>query len=512
MKTTKPLVQLIPDILAHYRNYWGQMQFELKMYKLHEGQVREAVEASLKNEMLSPSAYKRAVERIPSINVVQKVSDKLSKVYAEAPIRFSEKDQELITEFTDSLSLNAYMAEANRSFNYNNRCALEIYQEEGVQKLKLLNAHQFLPFSDSITSPNQMTVFIKLLGQETQRQEAVADNMGYRDPKPDQVTMVDLFALYSDDEFMVIDSSGAVRSDLMAKMGATSTVNPFGVIPFVYINRSFTELVPFPNQTGYDLGILVPKLLTDLNFSAQFMSHSVIWTRNVQLQNPDINPDAIVDLGDTTPDGGTPDIGVIKPETDISNVLSLIEFQLSAYLSTVGIKSGAIGQLEASNASSGISKIIDEGDTTEIRKKQTELFRMIEKDFWNKLSTMQAYWSTGAIVIKKDKFNPAFIESFSIKFADIKPIESEKDKYDKMKVARELKLITKRQALKEIYPNLPEDQLDVRLEELEEELKKEKKEMMQMGLTPGATQLDRQKAGVSDANLIKKAANGTLPE
>ena len=77
-----------------------------------------------------------------------------------------------------------------------------------------------------------------------------------------------------------------------------------------------------------------------------------------------------------------------------------------------------------------------------------------------------------------------------------------------MKVAREMKLITKRQALKEIYPNLPSDQLDKRLKELEEELKEEKDEMMSMGLTPGFSQLDRQKEGVSDEKLIEKAGDG----
>ena len=103
------------------------------------------------------------------------------------------------------------------------------------------------------------------------------------------------------------------------------------------------------------------------------------------------------------------------------------------------------------------------------------------------------------------------IKSFSVKFADIKPLESAKEKYDKMKVARDLKLITKRQALKELYPNLPADQLDSRLAELEAELKKEKDEMMSMGLTPGFSQLARQQEGVSDQKLAEKE-DGTSPD
>ena len=508
MKTRKPLRELIPDILLHYRRYWEQMQFELELYKMHEGQIKSRVEESLAKEMLSKAAYKRAIQRIPSINIPRKVTDKLSKVYSQAPIRFAEKDIKLIEEFAEMMHLNAEMGQANRMGNLNHRSALEIYMEEGRQKVRVLNAHQFLPYSDSPTSPNTMTVFIKLLGREPARREVVADRSGRRNATEDEITMVDIFALYSDDEFMIVDSGGGIRQDKMREIGATTTKNPFGIIPFVYINTSHSELVPYPNQTAHDIGILIPKLLTDLNYSAQFLSHSVIWTKNASLEGAEINPDAIVDLGDTDANGNTPEIGTIEPKTDITGVLKLIEFQVSSYLATVGIKAGTIGQAEATGASSGIAKIIDESDTTEVRKQQTALFRMVEPDFWNKFSKMQAVWANNKSVIKRDKFSADFLDTFSIKFAEIKPLESEKEKFDKMKVARELKLITKKQALKEIYPNLPEEQLNKRIEELEEELKKEKQEMMSMGLTPGFSQLSRQQEGVNDAKMIEKANGG----
>lgn len=512
MKTQKPLEALIPDILTHFRRYADQIQFDLDLYQMHEGQVRQFVEKSLRKEMFSSSAYNRAVQRIPSINIPKKVTDKLSKVYAEAPIRFSKKDDELMEEFAAFMQLNSQLNYANRMSNLNRRAALELYVEDGKQKVRVLTAHQFFVFSDSPTSPNIPTVFIKLLGQETKRLDTVSTREGKRITNQEEITIVQLMAVYTDTEFMIIDSDGTIRLDKMAEMGLTSTTNPFGTIPFIYINKSKTELMPYPNQTAYDIGILVPKLLTDLNYSAQFLSHSVIWTKNADLQGAEINPDAIVDLGDSDGQGNSPDIGTIDPKTDIDGVLQLISFQLSSYLSTEGLKAGSIGQLEASSAPSGISKIMDESDATEARKEQTELFREIEHQFWDKFVKMQNVWARTNSVEKKEVFSDDFIEGFSIKFAEIKPLETEKEKYEKMKVARELKLITKKQALREIYPNLPEEQLIQRIEELEDELRKEKNEMMSMGLTPGFTQLARQKEGVSDQMLAEKAANGTESE
>ncbi len=508
MKTKKPLSSLIPAILSQFQQYRDQLQFDLELYQMHEGQIRKKVEESLRDEMYSRSAYDRAIKRIPSINIPRKITDKLSKVYSQAPIRFAEKDNDLIEDFSDQLHLNAHMGHANKMSNLNKRCALELYLEDGAQQVRVLNAHQFFVYSDSPTSPNKMTVFVKLLGREEKTITQIVSQDGTRQTNKDEVVLVDIMALYSDSEFLIIDSGGFVRKDKMAEMGITSSKNPFKVIPFVYVNKSPTELIPYPNQTAMDIGILIPKLLTDLNYSAQFLSHSVIWTKNANLQGAEINPDAIVDLGDSDGDGNSPEIGTIEPKTDIAGVLQLIEFQLSAYLSTEGLKAGSIGQLEASSAASGVSKIMDESDATEARKEQTELFRMVEPEFWEKFAIMQEYWSKSGKVENKETFSEDFLDKFSIKFAEIKPLESEKEKYDKMKVARELKLITKKQALKELYPNLPEDQIMARLEELEEELSKEKDEMMSMGLTPGFSQLDRQQQGVSDQKLTEKVANG----
>lgn len=507
MKTQKPLKSLIPDILVQFERYRDQLQFELELYKMHEGQIKTKVEESLAREMLSQSAYNRAIQRIPSINIPKKVTDKLSKVYAQAPIRFAAKNLDLIEEFADHLHLNAKMGHSNKMSNLNKRCAIEPYVEDSKQKIRILNAHQFFVFSDSPTSPNTPTVFCKLLGREEKRIQRVSDENGKRITTEDEIVLVDIIALYSDTEILVIDSGGTVREDKMQQMKLPSK-NPFGLIPFVYVNTSESELIPFPNQTAYDMAILIPKLLTDLNYSAQFLSHSVIWTRNTDLTGAEINPDALVDLGDDDPNGAKPEMGTIEPKTDIDGVLKLTVFELSSYMSTEGLKAGSIGQVEASSAASGISKVIDESDATEARKSQQELFRMVEPEFWHKFSVMQNIWSRSGVVEKKETFSPDFIKTFSIKFAEIKPLESEKEKYEKMKVARELKLITKKQALKEIYPNLPNEQLDKRLAELEEELSKEKKEMMSMGLTPGFTQLDRQQQGVSDEKLEEKQGNG----
>lgn len=495
MRTQKPLRELLPEIKRQFERYNEQLQFDLELYQMHEGQIRKYVERALKEEIISTQAYNRAIKRIPTVNIPKKVTDKLSKVYSQAPIRFANNQKELMEEFAKDLRLNETMAEANKWANLNKRCAIEIYQENGKQKLRVLPAHKFFVYSDSPTSPNKMTVFCKLLGREHKEYTTVVDRDGRRITNEDDIRLVDIIACYTDTEYLIIDSDGTVRRDKMQEMGVSSETNPFGVIPFVYINKSSTELMPYPNQTAFDMGVLIPKLLTDLNYAAQFLSHSIFWAKNADLQGIEFNPDTVVDLGDSDENGRDPEIGTIKPETDIDGILKLVQTELAMYLSTEGLKAGSVGSVEATSAASGISKIIDESDSTEARKEQMKLFRLVEPTFWHKFSKMQQYWAQAGKVDNKQTLDETFVNDFSIKYAEIKPLESEKEKYEKMKVARDLKLITKKQALKELYPNLPEDQLDQRLAELEEELSKEKEEMMSMGLTPGFTQLQQQQEG-----------------
>ncbi len=486
MQTSKPLKDLIPDILRHYNRHVDNLEFDRRLYELNEGQIRKAVEKSLANEIISKAAYRRAIERIPSINIINKIMAKLSKVYHDSPLRLTKAaaDKELMDDLSLITYLDSTMMVANHITNLHKRCAVEIYLEEGQQRTRVLAGHQFLPFSDSVINPLEPTVMIKLLGKARETLTQFSNREGRAFTNDDQIRFVNILALYSEDEFLIIDTDGFIREDKMLEMGFKTTKNPFGVIPMIYINTSKFELIPFPNQTAFDMGILIPKLLTDLNYAAQFQSHSVIWTRNSDIEGAEINPDAIVDLGDQEPGGGEPDIGTIDPKSDVDGVLKLIEFELQAYMSSVGAKS-SISNLAQGNEAAGISKIIDESDTTEARRSQTELFRIAEHDLWFKLSTMQDLWASTGEALESRKFTSEFLKTFAIKYAEIKPVESEKQKYDKIKVARDLKMMTKEQALREIFPNETTEQIQTRLKEIKEELEEDKKAMLRMGMTPG---------------------------
>jgi hypothetical protein len=485
MATKKPLRALIPDILAHINNHQDYLQFNQDLYEIWQGQVKEYVKDSLREEIISEAAYKRAIKRIPSINVIQKTTQKLSKVYTNPPKRLTDNtvDMEIMGNIEKHGNLNQALDVGNNVANLHKGFYIEPFIENKKIRFRTLAYQQFLPFSDDSINPLNMTVLIKLLGKDQKVvTEQKYDSLGNKlEGTEDQIREVDLYSLTSDNEFMVIDSQGDIRLDKMQQIyGSTSTVNKFGVIPGRYYNTSSFELVPYPNQAGYDISILIPKLLTDLNFAAQYMSHSIIWTKNADLGGQDINPDAVIDLGDRDAEGGDPEMGIIDPKVDIEKILMLVEFELSAYFSSVGIKTSTQGSMMPGREASGFAKAMDEGDATQERQSQVEQFRDFEHDFWTMLSKVQNVWAAENKLDENRKFGPKFADTFSVNFSEMKVLKTQKQKLEEIKMSQDQGLMSERQALRFLYPDFTEPQLDAWQEELDKEKEKKMDEMLAM--------------------------------
>jgi hypothetical protein len=467
MPTQKPLKDMIPELMQYVKDHAEYLEYNNRLFLVHEGQLRPEIEKSLAQE-LSPKAYAKAIRRIPSINLLVRIIDKLSRVYAEPAERrtVNKIDQELLDEYQDWLDINTIMAEANKMLNLHKCCALEPYIEDGQPRLRVLPANQFLMYSDDPINPLRPTVAIKFMGKMeknlsyTTNDGEMLHKQGPRD--------VEIMYLYSDEEFLIVDSEGMILDSKMSELEQDGT-NPVETIPMIYINRSRHRLVPVPDTDTLDNTILIPKLLADLNYAVQFQSHSVIATTD--LETPaDVawGPDVVLDLKSTGEGGKSGSVQVIKPEVDIEQVLNLIESTLSIWLESRNIKAGSIGQTTAEAASSGIAKIIDQSDATQDRAIQMQFFKKAEKDLWKLVSKMQAFWSKAKLVEDLRTFSDEF--SPEVRFAEMKPIQTEKEKIETVIMHRSAGLMTRKMALKRLEPELTEVELEQRVKELNDEL------------------------------------------
>lgn len=489
MRTSKPLRQLVPEIVQHVSIWKPNLEFNFRLYKLLEGQVRKEIEDSLQKELISKAAFNRAIQRIPSLNILKRTTDKLSKIYVEPARRKASKDtdMDILNVLNREINTDDVMDTANKLYNAMFSFALEPYIEDNEHRVRVLSPHQFLVYSDSKSNKTKHTVFIKFMGTRVKQIYKQVTKDGTRQDTEERPELVDIMALYSDDEFLIIDSTGDVRADIMNEMGITSSKNPFGRIPFVYGKRTKMELIPYPNQPGFDFSILIPKLLTDLNYAAQFCSHSITWTKNVKMHNQELNPDAIIDLGDSE-EGHEPEIGTVTPSVDVEQQLSLIEFQFAAHLDSLGIKANTNGSLSNGRDVSGIAKAIDEGDVSAEKKNQMAYFKQVERELFSLIADMQRVWTKRKGVKEKRVFSTEFADKYDVEFSEVKVSKSFKQNVEEVQMLRDLKLITRRQSIKKLHPEWSEEEVDKWLEELDKEAEEAFENMMQMpGMQPDRT-------------------------
>ena len=438
-------------ILADYvKDYERTIDYNNKLFRILEGDLLTEVLSSLERQ-LSPKAYVIAKERVSPINILKKIIDKLSKLYSVAPTRTSSSavNQELIDMYERDSNINYHLDNKNHNFNVYKNSVLEIYEDpyELAVNFRAIPANQFIPYSDDVVNPLRMTTGIKFMGT-------------VRGPGG---SMVKKFHAISANEFLSFTENGDI---VMEDMAMSEGINPFGVLPFVYASRSPYNLVPIIDTDTLQMVVLLPVLLTDLNFASEFMSHAIIYGVDINAENLTMSPNQFWELK-SDEEGKSPQVGTIEPTVNIEGVLQLIKEQMATWMETRNIRPGTISNLDSSDVASGISLIIREMDTTQDRKEQEVIFQGVENEIWNwKLKIIHNRLVDMGRIASRSKFTE---EDIQTKFADQKPIEEKSQVVLRLKEENQAGFTSKRRAIKELNPGITDEEIDELMEEIDEE-------------------------------------------
>lgn len=465
-----PLREMIPELVQYVKTaQQNQTIFEKKLLDIWEGGLQKYLEDSIREEYSLQTATV-AVQRIAPINILPKLIDKISQVYTHGVSRTlgedNETDNEMLSFYESSMELDSKMNVANRLLNLFQYLALEPYLDGGKPRLRLLPPTQFTVYSDSWINPTDPTVFIKYMGTIQPTNEPRTDTDGRVLKSANEVVEdVDLFMFYSDSEIIAVDSEGALRSDVMAEMGNPEGINPLGRIPFVYINAAEFRLIPAPQQDKLTMPILIPKLLTDLNYAVKFQSHAILYSIDLDLAEMSNAPDAMWMLKSDGENAGS--LNTIKPEVDVEKVLSLINSTLVLWMETMGVKSSGMGNVSVNSAASGIAKAIDEVDATNIRNDQKKIFTAVERELWSLLADMNEFWVRSNELPEARLFSSEFWPL--VKYEDTAVVVDVKDQLETLSMKLDANFTSYRRALAEANPELSVEDIDILIEEIEQE-------------------------------------------
>lgn len=415
------------------------------LFDIFEGNLLPYILCDLEKQ-LSPQSFEQARMRAAPINILKRMIDKLSRIYTNPPTRtlvgnVTETDQALFKAYLELFNMNVQMGIANEFFNLFKNTALDPYLDDyGNPKLRIIPSDRYLVYSVSERDPTYPTHFIKCMGKQSY------DVSGKEK---------EIYGVYSDEEYWVQDSEGNIVS-----MGDIPGVipNEYGEIPQQYINRSLHSLIPSPDTDTLAMTKLIPILLTDLNFAVMFQCFSLVYGIDLDFANVSMSPNAILDLKSNPASGKEPKLGTIKPEADSQKVIELVQTELSMWLQSRSIRPGATGKLTSETFTSGISKMVDEMDTSEDREKQVSYFKEAEEKFWFKMfHNIHPVWAANPDYILKGQFSPGL--RIEVEFSEQRPELSRVDLINVIKEELALGLTTKSRAIAELNPDYDDAQV-----------------------------------------------------
>jgi hypothetical protein len=438
-----------PEILAYIKQCTPYLEYNAVMLDIFEGGLKKYVLQVLKNS-LSENYFNQIKERVLPINILKRYVDKVSGVYNQNPIRKTDEfNKDIVKFYEDECDINVVMHCADEFIQLFKAYALEPYLDDTLAtpapRLRAIPYDRFLVYSNNLTNPLTPTVFIKIMGKTS-----VKTGRGY-----DQKMY---YFVYTDEEFDAFDSSG---ESLPMYLEGNGGINPYGVIPFYYGFRSKTKLIPTQDMDIKAVTEMIPVMLTDMAGAIMYQCFSVIYGVDIKAENLTLSPNAFWDLKSDPVSGKEPKIGTITPQADVDKVIKFVMSTLSLWLETKGIKAGSIGSFDSSNAASGIAKLLDEADTTALKKTNITAFKGDEKSIWQLISTMNNYWVSSGMLKGQSMFTSNF--DISVEFDDPRPLVDRKTEVETVDLEVQAGYLDRRSAMKRLYPDLSEEQITQRM-------------------------------------------------
>ena len=435
--------------------------------------------------------------RLAPVNLLKKIVNKRSAIYKRPPLRLAldPVDQPLVSYYEKSLKLNTLMQKINRYYTLQANTA--IYCRPMGNKLvstavtpylySLMAGHSeksnisgviFNNFTESgqVTPSSNLT---PATGNASYSQEPGTKMQGDVVASNESPSNVDArrYVFWTTEEHFTANCNG--EKYLFEGMDPTDPEifqNPIQKIPVVILAKDRdNEVWASQGEDMVDLTIAIQMGWTDLLTIAKhqgFGTLTVISEEEPKKLTVGVNRAVWLKQ---TPNGPTPSISYVQANSPLTEYKDLLMELLGLLLTTNDMEPQAIsgGKATAQNYTSGFHALIAMSDNLEaiemdkpaMLEAEKEHFEIIKR-WHNMLFDLNALEpEVRALGRFSDKFG------ITVVFADVKPLESEDEKLNRIKLKTELKLMTRSEALRVLNPDLTDEQLAEKLNLIDTELK-----------------------------------------
>ena len=427
----------IQEILEIVRMNADRIKTNSALFDIYEGDLLRFVKKALKIE-LHRQSYEQASPRISPININRRLVNKLSKVYSHPPERYTRNpaNEPILEFYSKKMDIDNVFRDCNVFLNLHRYCLLQPYFDPKTMlpRARAIPASRFIAISTDKIDPARPTHIVLFMGQRDGEAE---------------------FWIYSEEELVKVLANGQVLQ---------RSTNDLGRLPFTYVNRTKYSVMPAPDEDLMQMSVLIPTLLTDVNYATKFQAFSIIYGIDLQMENMELGPSNIWSFKSDPERDVKPDINVLTPKAAVEDMMDSVESQLTMFLESRNIKWGQ-GKVESSR--SGVALMLQNIDITDDLRDQQVVFQHAEDDFWSLISDLHPMWVSEYEEFKRQIRGDDL--DVIVEFPEVKLVNTEDEVLEREVKKLENGLSTRRMSLTRLYPAKTPEEIEMMAADIEAE-------------------------------------------
>lgn len=463
--------------------------YVLRGHEIYRDAGRRFIIEQLKREFGNDDAIQEF--RIAPINILKKIVNKKSAIYSRTPLRTTEldSDQDLMDYYAEELAFDQMMMKANRYYNLHANTQIYFKPEPQKDGSKKIAMHVIPPHLYSVSSNmiDHTKADAIVFNAFTEGDEAAPDDsvrpvgpQGFtrergsktdRDKVNSQERDLDrnrLLIFWTDDQHFTTNNAGAILRD--PEMDDSQFENPIGMIPSVNLAKDRdNEYWAKQGEDLIEMSLIIQLGLSDVVSTIKSQGFSILTiVAEEQPSTQHIGLNKAVWLKQRE-GGPTPSISYVQATSPIGENMDALMSMLRLLLTTNDMTPGTVsGTDSAKNAVSGFSQIIEMSDTLMAIEADKPALRNAELESWQIVAAWHNWMFDQNLLSTEARSLGRFSDGFSpqVIYRDVKPIESQDEILARVEKKDAMGLITKRDMIKELNPELSDDQIDAKLEEI----------------------------------------------
>lgn len=492
--------QVIKEIVLGQENI-ARKNAMLRRHEIYRDKNSKWVMNAIEKEGFKAVTVEQMRNRASNISIARKIVNKLARTYVGGVDREAadETSQVSIDLLADELDFDTKMKKSDRYRQlFKNTMVFPVpvlsAREPGKYKIimrvlapweydviedpndrtqaRVVVLTQFLErgleqVTDALVGAGGRRVFKNVSSSSDGRDQIIADSAADEGKGADGSGRHRQFIFWSDSYHLTCYKDGTI----VPGTGEPDNSNPIGMLPPT--NVASDQDGHFWAEGGDDVvegSILINKKMTDINFISfvQGWGQMVVAAKNIPKQLVGGPDNAFLfEIQDGDPD---PKVYFASSNPPILDWLETVDRFLRMLLTTNDLSSSDIsGKLDANNAQSGIAMIIESADVISSAKDNQKLFQDKEPEIWEVVRRWHELYSSRNALVKAQQVIPAFKDSnVKLKFVEVKPPVSEKEKLENMKLRKDLGIATLVDLIKLDNPDLSEEQAEAKAKEIAE--------------------------------------------